>query len=32
MNKLIPAPLIALVADFCADMETHASLDSQFMF
>jgi len=32
MNKPIPAPLIALVADFCADMETHASLDSLFMY
>lgn len=32
MAQLIPAPLLALVADFCAEQETHASLDSLFMY
>lgn len=32
MAKPIPAPLVALVADFCAEQETHASLDSLFMY
>jgi Abortive infection C-terminus len=32
MNKLIPAPVLSLVADFVADQETHASLDSLFTY
>ncbi|SNS01716.1 hypothetical protein SAMN05192560_2246 [Methylobacillus rhizosphaerae] len=32
MSKSIPAPLVALVADLCAEQETHASLDSLFMY
>lgn len=27
MNKLIPAPVLVLIADFVAEQETHASLD-----
>lgn len=32
MNKLIPAPVLALVAEFVAEQETHASLDSLFTY
>ena len=32
MNKPIPAPLIAVVSDLVAHAETHASLDSLFMY
>lgn len=32
MGKPIPTPVIALVADLVADEETHASLDSLFMY
>ncbi|MDH0862991.1 abortive infection family protein [Mitsuaria sp. GD03876] len=32
MKKLIPAPVLSLVADFVADQETHASLDSLFTY
>lgn len=32
MTNPIPAPLVALVADLCAEQETHASLDSLFMY
>jgi len=28
MGRPIPAPLVALVAGFCAEQERHASLDS----
>lgn len=32
MTKLIPQPLIAATADICAACETHASLNSLFMY
>lgn len=32
MNKLIPAPVIAVVADLIALSETHATLDNLFMY
>lgn len=32
MSKPIPTPLVALVAELCAEQETHASLNSLFMY
>lgn len=32
MNNIIPAPVIAVVADIAAEKETYASLDSLFMY
>lgn len=32
MRKLIPAPVIAVVAEIASDRETHATLDSLFMY
>lgn len=32
MAKLIPSPVVALVADLVAEQETHASLDSLFFY
>jgi hypothetical protein len=32
MRREIPAPIVAVVADFVADVETHATLDSLFTY
>ena len=32
MNNMIPRPVISLLSDKLPDLETHASLDSLFMY